>query len=202
MKNLKIASLLFLTLFFIKCGKDKPVLQENELDYPLSFVIDHYSYDDATKFYVVGENNTYTEIMVSDAYKTSFDDENAMHTDEVLNFFELRKLVLKSATEMEATYADIDPNTYVLKSDTVVSHPINIDGSKINVTDLRAFFLSDDNKSLLLRHSVYRRNTVYIVDFVDNLDRDFSSVANTVAAQVAVQDTFGVKFFDLVYKKE
>ncbi len=201
MKNLKIVPLLFLALFFVKCGKDKTVTPENKLDYPLSFVIDHYNMDDLTKFYVEGENNTYSEITVQDSYKASFDAQLVEGTDETLKFFDVRKLVLKSAVELDVTFVDIDPNTLEVKSDTVVSYPITMEGNKVNVPSLRTFFLSDDNKSLLLPQRAYK-SSYYNIGYVDNLDKDFSSIADIAAVEVAAQDTFGVKFFDLVYKEE
>lgn len=156
MKNLKIGALLFLALFFIKCGKDNTVTPENEVNYPLSFVIDHYDIDDLTKFYVAGENNTFSEITVPDSYKASFDAQLVEDTDEILNFFEVRKLVLKSAVELDMTFVDIEPNTLEVRGDTVVTYPITMSGNKINVSGLRTFFLSDDNKSILLPHRAYK----------------------------------------------
>ena len=201
MNDLKFSLTLFMVLFMFSCGKDKPVTPENELEFPLSFNIDHYDLDGDTKFYVAGENDTYSEVSASNAYKASFEDEIVENTNEILTFFELRKLVLKSATELVATYEYVNPNTLEVEGDTVVSFGITITGNKIEGDSIQTFFLSNQNENLLLPHSVYGSFS-YAFDYVDNLDRDFTAIADHAVKNVALQDTFGVKFLDLVYKKE
>jgi len=201
MKYFKFGLLLFVTLFFTACKKDKTITPEDELTYPITFNIDHYDLEGPIKYYVAGENNTYSEVTASNDYQTSFEDDVIENTNEIFKFFELRKMVLKSATELEATYVYINPNTYVVEGDTVVTHAITITGNKVEGTAIRNFFLSNQNEDLLLPHLVIK-SYIYNFDFVDNLDEDFAAVANTAVGNVPVQDTFAIKFFDLVYKKE
>ncbi len=201
MKNLKIGSLFFIVLFLAACKKDKPATPEEELTYPITFTIDHYNLDGEVKYYVVGENETYTEVVVSDDYQAAFDNDVTEATGDIFKFFELRKIILKSATELEATHVLIDPNTYVVEGDTVVTYAITKDGNKIEAAGIRTLFLSNENEELLLPQSVIK-SQYYAFDFVDNLDGDFTTMADSVVSHLSVQDTFAIKFFSLVYKRE